>query len=69
MKNSKRYKYRLQKKEQYIFPNVLGNHNYPVYSYRWSDIAVSDDKNSLSEYMNALKKNNPKSEYRIEDCL
>lgn len=33
----------------------------PVYTYRWKDIAASDDKGALEE----IKPNN--KEYRIED--
>ena len=42
-------------------PNVLGNHSMPVYTYRWKDIAVSDDKAALKDIM-------PQGgRYRIED--
>ena len=42
-------------------PNVLGNHSMPVYTYRWKDIAVSDDKSALTDIM-------PRGDgYRIED--
>ena len=44
-------------------PNILGGHSFPVYTYRWRDIAASDDKDALE---NALL--NPFSEdYRIID--
>lgn len=42
-----RLRYRLQHKEQYVLPNILGNHNFPVYTFRWKDIAISDDKRAL----------------------
>ena len=64
-----RYKYRLQKKEPFAIPNVLGNHNFPVHTYRWVDIAVSNDKEGLTNYMNVLQQQHQKNEYRIEDCL
>lgn len=54
-------RYRLQRKERFVLPNVLGNHNFPVYTYRWKDVAVSDDKFALEDMM----PNN--SDYRIED--
>lgn len=54
-------RYRLQRKEHYVLPNILGNHSMPVYTYRWKDIAMSND-------IKELKKILPKSEnYRIED--
>lgn len=56
-------RYRLQCKEQRVIPNVLGNHSYPVYSYRWKDVALSDDRQALEAIM-------PNStNYRIEDTL
>ena len=54
-------RYRLQRKETVAMPNVLGNHSMPVYTYRWKDIAVSDDKSALTDIM-------PRGDgYRIED--
>lgn len=43
-------RYRLQRKEQYVHPNTLGNRSFPVYSFRWKDIAASDDLNRLEKY-------------------
>lgn len=40
-------RYRLQRKEQHVQPNILGNHSFPVYSYRWKDIAAADSKVNL----------------------
>lgn len=54
-------RYRLQRKETVALPNVLGNCSYPVYTYRWKDIAISDDREVL-ERMKPDNKN-----YRIED--
>lgn len=42
-------------------PNVLGNHSFPVYTYGWKDIAISDDLTSLERLMPNDK------DYRIED--
>ena len=57
------YRYRLQRKEAFSMPNVLGNHSMPVKTYRWKDIAVSED-------LEALKKHLPQSpDYRIIDVL
>ena len=54
-------RYRLQHKEPYTMPNILGNHSMPVKTYRWVDIAASDSREALQE----MVKNN--KEYRIED--
>jgi hypothetical protein len=54
-------RYRLQRREQAVMPNVLGNHSFPVYTYRWRDIAASDDKAELANLMPAG------NGYRIED--
>lgn len=43
-------------------PNILGNHSFPVYTYRWKDVAISDDKDALKELIPIGSK-----EYRIED--
>ena len=44
-------RYRLQRKEPYTLPNILGNHSMPVYTYRWVDIAMSEDKKNLEKIM------------------
>lgn len=54
-------RYRLQRKEPYTLPNILGNHSMPVHTYRWVDIAMSEDKKNLEKIM-PLNEN-----YRIED--
>ena len=54
-------RYRLQRKETVARPNVLGNHSMPVYTYRWRDIAASDDRDELERIMPNKK------DYRIED--
>ena len=43
-------RYRLQRKEQHVQPNILGNHSFPICSYRWKDIAAADSKEDLEEY-------------------
>lgn len=54
-------RYRLQRKEAYTTPNILGNRSFPVHTYRWKDIAASDDRAALEKLM-------PNSrDYRIED--
>ena len=60
---SEQCRYRLQRKESYSMPNILGNHSMPVHTYRWKDIAVSGD-------FEELKKHLPDSpDYRIIDVF
>lgn len=54
-------RYRLQRKETVACPNILGNHSFPVYTFRWKDIAASDDRAALEEIMPNTK------DFRIED--
>ena len=54
-------RYRLQHKETIARPNILGNHSMPVYTYRWKDIAASNDYKALQSIMPNTK------DYRIED--
>lgn len=63
-------KYHLQKKESCLLPKIYNRQTFPVTltkTYRWKDIAVSDNKEILTEYMEYLKVGNPKNEYRIEE--
>ena len=61
--NAEQARYRLQRKEPYTMPNILGNHSMPVHTYRWKDIAASS---SFEE----LKKHLPNSlDYRIIDVF
>ena len=55
------YRYRLQRKEPYAMQNVLGNHSMPVHTYRWKDIALSNDLQGLREHIGNRK------DYRIID--
>ena len=54
-------RYRLQRKEAYAMPNIIGNRSLPVHTYRWKDIAASDDRTALEKLMPNDK------DYRIED--
>ena len=54
-------RYRLQYKEPIVRPNILGNHSFPIHTYRWKDIAASDDRAALEKMMLNNK------DYRIED--
>lgn len=60
---NEKMRYRLQRKEQFVLSNILGNKSFPVYSYRWKDIAASDDKKALEALLKILDDEN----YRIED--
>ena len=59
-------RYRLQRKEQAVMPNILGNHSFPVYSTRWRDIAGADDKAALERYK---RENGLQDGYRIIDTM
>lgn len=59
---AERMRYRLQRRESVAMPNVLGNHSFPVYTYRWKDVAVSDNKELLEELIP-----DDGDKYRIED--
>lgn len=57
-------RYRLQYKQPYAMPNILGNHSFPVHTYRWIDIAACDDLTALKEYAKDLLSD---KRYRIQD--
>lgn len=62
-------KYYLQKKVSCLLPKIHMRNTFPVTltkTYHWKDIAVSDDKVTITGYMEYLKMINPKNEYRIE---
>ena len=44
---AERLRYRLQIKEPYTMSNILGNHSMPVKTFRWRDLALSNDKEAL----------------------
>lgn len=56
-------RYRLQYKEPIARPNILGGHSFPIYTYRWKDIAASDDLLALEKLLAGL----PSEKYRIDD--
>ena len=58
---AERMRYRLQRKEKIARPNVLGNRSFPIYTYRWVDVAISDDIRALKAIMPNDRM------YRIED--
>ena len=60
---AERLRYRLQRKEPYSMPCIIGNHSYPLPTYRWKDIVVSNDRAELEKLkLNAY-------DYRIIDTL
>lgn len=60
-------RYRLQRKEQCVHPNILGNHSFQVYSYRWKDIAASASLEILKEYQAENRLTG--DQYRIIDVM
>lgn len=54
-------RYRLQRKEPFAMPNILGNASQPVHTFRWKDIAVSDSREALEKCVKDW------TNYRIED--
>lgn len=48
--------YFLERKEQYVLPNILGNHSMPVYSFRWKAIAVCESKEPLEVELEKMDK-------------
>lgn len=57
-------RYRLQRKQTVARPNILGNHSFPVYTWEWRDVAVSNSKKALEQYM---KDHALGAEYKIID--
>ena len=56
--------YVLERREPFILQNILGNKSQPVYTYRWKEIAIAENKEDLE----AIKpKDNPHFKYRIEE--
>ena len=53
--------YFLERKEPYAMPNILGNHSFPVHTYRWRTIAVSSERYALENLIPTDKR----SEYRV----
>lgn len=48
--------YFLERKEPISIKTVIGNKVYPLPSYRWKAIAVSDDEESLKKLMEKMDK-------------
>jgi len=51
----------LERKEPYSMPNILGNHSFPVPTWRWKQVAVCREKEPLQ----ALIPKGKESDYRI----
>lgn len=39
--------YFLERKTRVALPNVLGNHNFPVHTYQWKQVAACEKKGPL----------------------
>lgn len=48
--------YFLERKEQYVLPNILGNRYFPVYTYRWKAIAICEEKEPLEKLLKTMDK-------------
>lgn len=53
--------YFLERKEPYSMPNILGNHSFPVKTYRWKTIAICENEAPLREMIPPTAA----SEYRV----
>lgn len=53
--------YFLEQKQNYSMPNVLGNHSFPVETWRWKQIAVCGNKEPLEKMIPKGKE----KEYRV----
>ena len=69
--DSGRRRFRLQQKERISRRNLIGNVYYPTPSYRWMDIAISNDLEALKKMKNEIStiKQIGFGEYRIEDTF
>ena len=55
-------RFRLQRKDPISKPYIIGNRSYPYPTFRWKDIAASDDKSVLVDMLPTLG-----SRYRVID--
>ena len=46
--------YFLEVKEPYAMPNILGNHSFPVHTYRWKAVAACKEREPLEEELKTL---------------
>ena len=51
----------LEHKVPYAMPNVLGNHSFPVHTYKWQQIAACEEKYPLENLIPPRSRN----DYRI----
>lgn len=58
--------YFLEQLKPFTAPNILGGHSCPVPTYRWKQIAVSEDKRALEELLNSTVKRRAKRENKSE---
>lgn len=45
--------YFLERKEPHALPNILGNHSFPVHTYRWKTVAVCKTEEPLQRMIPA----------------
>lgn len=48
--------YFIERKEPYAMPNILGNHSFPVHTYRWKAIAMCEEKEPLEKELQNMDK-------------
>ena len=53
--------YFLERKEAHALPNILGNHQFPVHTYRWKAVAICETEEPLL----ALIPPGREKEYRV----
>lgn len=49
--------YFLERKEQYVLKNVLGNCNFPIYSYRWKAVMACEEIEPLEKELSKRDRN------------
>ncbi len=57
-------RFRLQRRERIYKPCVIGNRSYPLPTYRWKDIAASEDRTALEDILRSCE---PRENYRVID--
>ena len=57
-------RFRLQRKERVAMPCIIGNRSFPLPTFRWKDIAISDDATALEDLRRCCE---PAENYRVID--
>lgn len=58
--------YFLEQRKKFTTPNILGGRSFPVPTWRWKQIAASEDKNALEEHLERIIEQRVKSEHSNE---